>query len=110
MTSELALTPTDLEPPGRVGNTAEHTPPTRFVTPGAGLTALKERLLRPWELEAPDAEQRRRLRLAATEAEALSWLTPFPLLVLPVLLEECLERVRRHAAYQVSFRRSRRLA
>jgi len=40
------------------------------------------------------------LRLAAIEAEALAWLTPFPHLFLPVLLEEKLDAARQYVTRQ----------
>jgi hypothetical protein len=52
-----------------------------------------------------DQGQLRLLRLAAGEAEALAWSTPFPHLFLPVLLDEKLDAVRRYLARQAGFRR-----
>ena len=40
------------------------------------------------------------MRRAANEAAALAWLTPFPLLVLPALLDEKAEAARRQAERQ----------
>jgi hypothetical protein len=61
---------------------------------------LKTRLLRPALLEAPDSIVERQLRLAANEAAAVAWTTPFPLLVLPVLLEEKAADVHQRALRQ----------
>jgi len=52
------------------------------------LEELKERLLRPLLGAAQDPAQGVPLRRAANEAAGLAWITPFPLLVFPVLLEE----------------------
>jgi hypothetical protein len=49
---------------------------------------LKTRLLEPVLTTTLDPDVRRHLRLAANEAAAVAWTTPFPLLILPVLLEE----------------------
>ena len=48
---------------------------------------LHTRLLQP-VLDDADPNLRRQLRLAANEAAAVAWSTPFPVLVLPVLMEE----------------------
>ena len=40
------------------------------------------------------------VRQAATEAEALAWATPYPLLFLPVLVEEKIEGARQWASRQ----------
>ena len=79
--------------------TAEFGPETRFtVEPVAAapfraveenrfetlrLRLLAERLDEAWEPEANSL-----VRRAANEAAALAWLTPYPLLVFPVLFEE----------------------
>lgn len=49
---------------------------------------LKARLLKPILHEAFEPGVRHQLQLAANEAAAVAWTTPFPLLVLPVLFEE----------------------
>jgi len=50
------------------------------------------------------------IRRAANEASALAWTTPFPLLMLPGLLEEKVRSARRQAEQQkIVFKRSRRL-
>ncbi len=64
------------------------------------LVELKERLLRSAQQDARDVDQERLMCLAAGEAEALAWLTPYPLLVLPVLLEEKIHAAKRYYALQ----------
>jgi hypothetical protein len=67
--------------------------------------SLKARMV---EMALPtigDPEHLKLLRLAAVEAEALAWLTPFPHLFLPALLEEKLEAARRYLAQQNDVRR-----
>lgn len=49
-----------------------------------------------------------RLRQAAAEAESLAWLSPFPLLVLPALLEEKVREARLRAAKQAQLREASR--
>src|SRR5260221_13857663 len=74
-------------------------PETRFkvtplpVAPVRGkveteLERLKARLLKELVEETPDSRLIVPLRRAANDAVALVWLTPFPLLLLPVLLGE----------------------
>ena len=77
-------------------------PATRFGRRqvGRALSDLKQHLLEKALPEICDPWQRRLLRLAAVEAEALAWLTPFPHLFLPVLLEEKLETAKRYLARQ----------
>ena len=54
----------------------------------------------PLLTETTDAVLRRQLRLAANEAAAVAWTTPFPLLVLPVLLEEKSEEAQQYSRRQ----------
>lgn len=54
----------------------------------AALEQLKDRLLRQTLISADDLDLHRSLRRAANEAAAVAWLTPFPLLFLPILFEE----------------------
>ena len=49
---------------------------------------LKNRLLREQLEEVWEVELNSQVRRAANEAAALAWLTPYPLLVFPVLFEE----------------------
>jgi hypothetical protein len=100
---------------------AEFGPETRFVVepvPAAPFWAahenrfenlkarlLAERLAEVWEPEATGL-----VRRAANEASAVAWLTPFPLLVFPVLFEEKAEAAVVVAARQQEVRqRSREL-
>ena len=74
------------------------------------LEQFKDRLLRTALNEAADAELYAPLRRAATEAAGAAWLTPFPLLFLPVLFEEKVAAARRHFERAQSVRsRSRRI-
>ncbi len=52
------------------------------------LEELKERLLNPWLSATANTALVRECRWAATEATALAWYTAYPILLLPVLLEE----------------------
>jgi hypothetical protein len=49
---------------------------------------LKRELLTEWLRGAQTAEELAMIRRAANEAAAVAWLTPYPHLVLPLLLEE----------------------
>lgn len=69
------------------------------------LEKLKQRLLRRQLDETSDAAIAPALRRAADEAAALVWLTPCPLLLLPVLFEEKVEAAKRQAALQAQIRR-----
>ncbi len=96
-------------------------PETRFeVKPGLAapfraaleseFAKLKNGLLLARLDETPGAELNSRLRGAANEAAALAWVTPFPLLVFPVLFEEKAEAALLQAARQEEVReRSRAL-
>ncbi len=64
------------------------------------LVRLKGRLLCRITAETNNPVLQERLRQAAVEAESLAWLSPFPLLILPVLLEEKVREVRLHAMRQ----------
>jgi hypothetical protein len=99
--------------------------PTRFARPtrfkvrptaapavraalNARLERLKDRLLAP-HVNAPD-DLTPFLRRAAEEAASLAWTTPYPLFILPELLEEKVAAARLHAARQASvLRRSQAL-
>ncbi len=73
------------------------------------LEALKTRLLKEHLAQAADLTVVPALRRAANEAAALAWLTPYPLLVLPALLEEKAAVASRHTAKQASIRRRSRV-
>ncbi|HTI99737.1 MAG TPA: hypothetical protein VL527_12720 [Dongiaceae bacterium] len=89
--------------------------PTRFralVKPAAAargdieveLNQLKERLLHQLTQETTPDSVHRALRQAADEAAALVWLTPYPLLFLPSLLEEKALAARQKAGRQEQIR------
>ena len=90
---------------------ARFAPETRFevapvpAAPSRGsleleLDRFKDRLLQRLLDETEDSRLRPLLRRAATEASALAWTTAYPLLVLPVLLEEKTEAARLYAERQ----------
>ncbi len=64
------------------------------------LEQLKERLLQPMLKGSAGPAQCVPLRRAANEAAGLAWITPFPLLVFPVLLEEKVAAAQRREAHQ----------
>jgi hypothetical protein len=68
------------------------------------LEQLKERLLGPLLNAAADPAQGAPLRRAANEAAGLAWMTPFPLLFFPALLEEKVCAARRQEARQRQIR------
>ena len=68
------------------------------------LEQLKSRLLEGWLLESPQAELQDRYRQAATEAATLAWMTAYPLLVLPMLLDEKIREARERAERQREIR------
>ena len=61
------------------------------------LETLKRQLLAAELGRAADVGANVRLRRAANDAAALAWLTPYPLLVLPVLFEEKARESRKNA-------------
>ena len=64
------------------------------------LDSLKERLLRPVIEKIDDPHAEASVRRAGTEAAALAWTTPFPLLFLPELLDEKVDKAKQHLARQ----------
>jgi hypothetical protein len=68
------------------------------------LEELKQRLLEERVFETDEPGLMQSLRGAAADAVALAWLTPFPLLVYPVLFEEIAERARQYAVLQAKIR------
>ncbi len=68
--------------------------------PEVQLDRAKARLLEQFLKETDDADLHAGLRRAANDAAALAWLTPFPVLFLPVLLEEKVRTAKRQAARQ----------
>jgi hypothetical protein len=74
------------------------------------LERLKNRLLKQLLDEAADPDQVLLLRRAANEAAALAWVTCFPLLLFPGLLEEKIRTALRQCERQARVRqRSRHL-
>ena len=57
-----------------------------------------------FEVQAVNADLATRYHRAAAEAATLAWMTPYPLLVLPVLLEEKLHTARLEAERQKEIR------
>lgn len=70
------------------------------ATRSSDLEKLKERLLGELVQAAPGPEQEALFRRAANEAAALVWLTPFPLLLFPTLLEEKAQDALRQSQHQ----------
>jgi hypothetical protein len=70
----------------------------------SALDRLKERLLRERLIETTNTEFYAPLRRAANEAAALAWLTPYPMLVFPLLFEEKTAAARMHMAKQERIR------
>ncbi len=71
------------------------------------LDSLKERLLQPRIEKISDLQAESAVRRAGTEAAALAWTTPFPLLFLPALLEEKVDRAEQHLARQKTILRDK---
>ena len=88
-------------------------PETRFEVPSVPfrgtheteLERLKQRLLRRLLEENTGPELNVRLRRAANDAASLAWLTPYPLLVFPALLQEKVDRARVQTRWQARIRR-----
>lgn len=83
----------------REANVIKLTAPARGAAE-AELDRLKERLLLPLIEKTSDQHAEASLRRAGTEAAALAWTTPFPLLFLPELLDEKVDKARQHLARQ----------
>jgi hypothetical protein len=64
------------------------------------LDRLKNRLLRELLNQGSDPTLNAPLRRAANEAASLAWITPFPLLFFPTLLEEKAREAQRRQARQ----------
>jgi hypothetical protein len=82
----------------RDANVIKLTAPARGVAE-TELDRLKDQLLQPL-LEKSGDQHAAALRRAGTEAAALAWTTPFPLLFLPALLAEKVDRAEKHQARQ----------
>jgi hypothetical protein len=88
-------------------------PETRFEVPSVPfrgtheteLESLKQRLLRQLLDENASSELNVTLRRAANDAASLAWLTPYPLLVFPALLEERARAARVQTRLQARIRR-----
>lgn len=78
----------------------------RSPTNGGRFESLRRELLAPVLDDAKDPELCRRLRLAANEAAALAWTTPYPLLMFPCLFEEKTQAVREQFKRQEQIRAS----
>lgn len=72
------------------------------------LLRLRRSLVRPLLAGTNNPVLQAGLRRAAAEAESLAWLSPFPLLVLPGLLEEKVRNARLYAIRQAELRESSR--
>lgn len=91
--------PTWFEPETRFTLRPELTAPFRAIQE-TELERLRGRLLQNLLTETPAAELNAPLHRAANEAAALAWLTPFPLLFLPVLFEEKAVDAKRRVNHQ----------
>ena len=83
----------------REANVIKLTAPARGAAE-TELDRLKEQLLRPLLEKTADRQSEAVLRRAGTEAAALAWTTPFPLLFLPALLAEKIDKAEQHLARQ----------
>jgi len=79
-------------------------PPAPFKGGETALEALKNELLDERLAAAPEPGLARYLSHAASEAAALAWVTPYPLLVFPVLFEEKSEAALARFARQAQIR------
>lgn len=75
----------------------------------AELQQLKARVLVPWLAQAATEGWHERLHRAAAEAVSLAWATPFPLLVLPVLIEEKVHEARLQTECQLGIHENSQL-
>jgi hypothetical protein len=84
-------------------------PPAPFrARQDAELERLKNQLLQERREEAWDSRLRAALRRAANDAAALAWVTPYPLLVFPVLFDEKAEAALNQSRRQSHMRRRSR--
>lgn len=70
------------------------------ATESSDLADLKNRLLEETLSRAPEEPLSKLVRLAAVEAEAQAWLTSFPLLLFPTLLEKKVSEAKRYVVRQ----------
>jgi hypothetical protein len=109
MSAKRGKVPTRFGPETRFELTPIPGVPFRAVQEN-GFERLKGRLLAEWLAELWEPEFNSPLRRAANEAAALAWVTPYPLLVFPVLFEEKAQAAVRVAERQAEIRqRSRAL-
>ena len=99
MRKNRTFVPTEFGPETRFELRAGPAAPFR-ATQETEFERLKSRLLVRQLAEVPTPELIPPLRRAANEAAALAWVTPFPLLVFPVLFEEKTALAVRQAARQ----------
>jgi hypothetical protein len=99
MNKNKTFVPTEFGPDTRFELRAS--PPAPFrATQETEFERLKDLLLAQQLAYAPAPGLSPPLRRAANEAAALAWVTPFPLLVFPVLFEEKIEAAVRQAERQ----------
>ncbi|MGE4182584.1 MAG: hypothetical protein AB7J34_22390 [Limisphaerales bacterium] len=92
--------------PGRLGRRPSRVLPLNRSPQDRALARLRGRLLRPLLAGTNNPRLQAGFRRAASEAESLAWLTPFPLLVLPGLLEEKIRHARLYAIRQAEVHES----
>lgn len=95
--------PAKRAPETNVGLSSLHR--AKRATTDLELELLKNRLLREQVKKGATASAFPALVRAANEAAALVWLTPYPLLFLPSLLEEKADIAIKHVAQQAVIRR-----
>src|SRR6266498_3573949 len=88
MKTKYEVVPTKFGPETRFEIKPAAAPAPFRATQDDDLERLKNQLLRERLSESPQPRFNSQLRQAATEAAALAWVTPFPLLVFPALFEE----------------------
>jgi len=103
MTKETKWVTPWFEPETRFDVVPNHVAPFR-ATSETEFDRLKARLLGDLLDAKPDPDLNPLLRRAANEAAGLAWLTPFPMLFFPTLLEEKATAAARHATKQREIR------
>jgi hypothetical protein len=73
------------------------------------LDRFKDRLVRKLLNTTTDAELHSRIRRAANDAASLAWMTGYPLLFFPLILEERIAMARRQARRQRDIRQRSRM-
>jgi hypothetical protein len=108
MENRMIRGPTRLAPGGRFD--WRPPPPVPFrATEELDVERLKRQLLTDWLNRVETAEELALIRRAANEAAAVAWLSPYPLLVLPLLLEEKAHKAAAQAKRQRQIRERSRL-